>query len=131
MTQSGSSSENLLISSRTRRKKHRKNTVISVEDVSIEDVEGEKTNVEKNSLTVVCKTEDWNDEDARWGRPPTVGRSTIVTVKILIGQLQDLDTVRGTLYARIGLWSTGKTLDWQAGAEWILFLIFFGHLDQQ
>ena len=78
MTNSGSSSEKLLISSKTRRKKHKRNTVISVDDVSIEDVEGETTNVEKNSLTVVCKTEDWNDEDARWGRPPTVGRPTIL-----------------------------------------------------
>ena len=44
------------------------------------------------------------DNDGRWASPPTKGKPTIVKCSILIFQLQNLDTVRGTLDVRIGVW---------------------------
>ena len=89
------------------RKHHRKQLVKDVEavishnDVSVMDVEEENYNDEENGNE---RPEDWDDDDGRWGRPPTVGKPTIVNCKIMIAQLQDLDTVRGTLNVRIGVW---------------------------
>mgnify|MGYP003326218272 CR=1 FL=1 len=75
--------------------------VISHNDVSVMDVEEKNYNDEENGNE---RPEDWDDDDGRWGRPPTVGKPTIVNCKIMIAQLQDLDTVRGTLNVRIRVW---------------------------
>ena len=89
------------------RKHHKKHfvkdveAVISRNDVSVMDI------VEKNYDEDEYgneRSEDWDDNDRRWGRPPTVGKPTIVKCKILITQLQDMDTVRGTLNVIIGVW---------------------------
>ena len=89
-------------------RKHRKrSTAVHVEDVWVEDVDADI--YEEKSAEPVCgSAEDWDDDDGRWGSPPTVGKPTIVTAKILIGQLQDMDTVRGTLNVRIGVWCFWK-----------------------
>ena len=86
------------------KKHHRKHAVkdveavVSLDDVSVKDVEEEVYDSDDEDKRE--KPEDWEDDDARWGNPPTVGKPTIVNAKILVGQLQDLDTVRGTLGIR-------------------------------
>ena len=87
------------------RKHHRKHfvkdveAVVSLDDISVRDVEQENEDEDAKQ-----RPEDWDDDDGRWGSPPTVGKPTIVNCKILVAQLQDLDTVRGTLNVRIGVW---------------------------
>ena len=51
---------------------------------------------------------DWKDEDPRWGNPPTICSPTVIHATFHIAQLQDLDTVRGTIYVRIGVWCDWK-----------------------
>ena len=51
---------------------------------------------------------DWSDDDPRWGNPPTIGSPTVVNANFVIGQLQDLDTVRGTVYVQIYVWCYWK-----------------------
>ena len=90
---------------------------ISVEmskESEVEDCENDTKAVSKNDISAEDKKccpdggpVDWPDNDPRWGNPPTVGRPTVVHAKFLIDQLQDLCTVRGTIYVRIGIW-----LDW-------------------
>ena len=75
--------------------------VAALDDISVKDVEEENYDEDENAKE---RPVDWDDEDRRWGSPPTVGKPTIVNCNILIAQLQDLDTVRGTLNVRIGVW---------------------------
>ena len=102
--------------------------MVSIDDVSVKDVEEEVYDSDDEERKE--KPEDWEDDDARWGNPPTVGKPTIVNAKILVGQLQDLDTVRGTLGIRSASTSTwsppgsgcgapGRIPGWPAGAGWI------------
>ena len=80
------------------------------ETVTIENLEGmvEKTEINpKDADNHPCKIKgpvDWKDDNPRWSNPPSVGRPTVVAGKFLIDKLQDLDTVRNTIYVRIGLW---------------------------
>ena len=76
--------------------------VVSFDEVSMRDVDDE--NYLEEDKDAKDRPEDWDDDDGRWGSPPTIGKPTIVNCKILIAQLQDLDTVRGTLNVRIGVW---------------------------
>ena len=76
--------------------------VISRNDVSVVDFEEE--NYEENKDGNEEQPEKWDNDDGRWGRPPTVGKPTIVSCSISIAQLQDMDTVRGTLNVIIGVW---------------------------
>ena len=75
--------------------------VVSLDDISVKDVEEENYEDDEDAKQ---RPEDWDDDDRRWGSSPTVGKPTIVTCNIVIAQLQDLDTVRGTLKVRIGVW---------------------------
>ena len=85
----------------------------STKTINVKDLE-----VDKNVSTQIDEMEqhkccdlgpvDWPDDDPRWGNPPTIGSPTIIHAKFLIGQLQDLDTVRGTIYVRIGVWCDWK-----------------------
>ena len=86
------------------RRKHRKrSTVLHVEDVSEDDTA--VADVKKSWCPAgYGQGEDWDNEDGKWGSPPSIGKPTLVRVKLLIGHLQDLDTVRGTLSIRVGVW---------------------------
>ena len=78
---------------------------------NLEDPMNEESKIKCYETKEKCEDEgavNWSDDDPRWGNPPTVGRPTIVHAKFLIGQLQDLDTVRGTTYVRIGVWCDWK-----------------------
>ena len=88
-----------------RRKQRKRSTVLHVEDVSEEDM---AVTDAKNTWCPEGKGEDWDDEDGKWGSPPSIGKPTLVRVKMLIGHLQDLDTVRGTLSIRVGVWCFWK-----------------------
>ena len=89
-------------------KRRRKQTaVISVTDVSVMDMEEDESyehTESPDSRSIAGGPEDWEDDDPRWGNPPTLGKPTIVSAKLMIAQLQDMDTVRGTLSVRIGMW---------------------------
>ena len=89
-------------------KRHRKQTTaISVTDVSVTDIEEDESyeNTESpDTRSIAGGPEDWEDDDPRWGNPPTLAKPTIVSAKLMIAQLQDMDTVRGTLSVRIGMW---------------------------
>ena len=85
------------------------NSTLNIEN--LEDPIKEESKVKSCETKEKCEDEgpvNWPDDDRRWGNPPTVGRPTIVHAKFLIGQLQDLDTVRGTTYVRIGVWCNWK-----------------------
>ena len=89
-------------------------SVKSTETIEVKDLEVEKEDVkipkEESEKDKCCELGpvDWPDDDPRWGNPPTIGRPTVIHAKFLIGQLQDLDTVRGTIYVRIGVWCDWK-----------------------
>ena len=69
------------------RKHHRQHVVKDVEAVvSIDEEENYDEDEDAKE-----RPEDWDDNDGRWGSPPTVGKPTIVNCKILIAQLQDLE----------------------------------------
>ena len=85
----------------------------SMKSIEIKDLEGEKDmkmpiQDKENDKCCDLGPVDWPDDDPRWGNPPTIGSPTIIHAKFLIGQLQDLDTVRGTIYVRIGVWCDWK-----------------------
>ena len=73
---------------------------INVEDLEdAKDKQWKKQTFEADNDTYEHEGKvDWSNDDPRWGNPPTVGRPTIVESKFLIWQLEDLDTVRGTIY---------------------------------
>ena len=73
-----------------RRRTRKQTAVISVDDVAVTDVEDETKSGTPRSLA--GDAVHWDDDDPRWGNPPTVGKPTIVKAKFLIAQLQDLDT---------------------------------------
>ena len=89
------------VGQRKRHRKHDVEAVVSLDDISVKDVEEENYEDDEDAKQ---RPEDWDDDDRRWGSSPTVGKPTIVRCNILIAQLQDLDTVRGTLKVRIGVW---------------------------
>ena len=78
------------------RKHHRKHTSLAAPDhVSIEDVEMEDDSDVKEGSNEKGQAVDWDNEDARWGNPPTIHRPTIVKMRVKLSQVEDLDTVRG------------------------------------
>ena len=92
-------------------KKHHKkhpDVIIQIDNTSLEDEKENTYDIEQDSSPADGGAEDWEDDDPRWGNPPIIGTPTIVNVKILINQLQDLDTVRGMLNVRIGVWCNWK-----------------------
>ena len=81
---------------------------ITINVENIEESINEKSKMESlengSQSKETCEDEgpvNWPDDDPRWGSPPIVGRPTVVLAFFQIGQLQDLDTVRGTTYVRI------------------------------
>ena len=73
------------------RRKRKQSVVISVDDVAVTDVEDENKSA-GTPRSLAGDAVHWDDDDPRWGNPPTVGKPTIVNAKFLIAQLQDLDT---------------------------------------
>ena len=84
------------------RKQYRKHTALPAPDhVFIEDVEKEDDYDINGGFNEKGPTVDWDNEDARWGNPPTINKPTIVKMRVKIDQLEDLDTVRGRVNIRI------------------------------
>ena len=77
------------------RKHHRQHVVKDVEAVVSLD---EEENYDEDE-DAKERPEDWDDNDGRWGSPPTVGK-----LQNLQNQIQDLDPVRGALNVRIRVW---------------------------
>ncbi len=67
------------------RRNRKQTAVISVDDVEDENKSGTPRSLSGDAV-------HWDDDDPRWGNPPTVGKPTIVNANFLIAQLQDLDT---------------------------------------
>ena len=68
------------------------------EEVHIEDID----EYENTKLKVYSESDEWDESDPRWGRPPNNGKPTVVFVVLWMDKIQDLDTVRGTVNVRIG-----------------------------
>ena len=88
-------------------------SVNSTKTINVKDLEVDKsdsTQIDGIEQDKCCGLDpvDWSDDDPRWGNPPTNGSPTVVRAEFLTGQLQDLDTVRGTIYIQIGVFCYWK-----------------------